>query len=258
MHIITRPKRNCIAFLQPENKPGKRGRPRKKGISVKLFDLFTIEKELFATVEACLYGKMEQIRYHSIDLLWGRKLYKMLRFVLVEYNNVRTILVSTNLMMEPIAIIQLYSKRFCIEAMFREMKQVICAFGYRFWSKYMPKLNRFRKRTDPDPLEEITSQRAKKRIVLAVKAIEGFVFYAAVATSLLQMIALRFSGTEELKQLRYLRTYRNTIVSEATVADFLRKNFFRLLLLHPNLALTRIITAKQIQSNEPFDVPIAS
>ena len=30
--------------------------------------------------------------------------------------------------------------------------------------------------------------------------------------------------------IRYMRTYRNAIVSEATVADFLRKNFFCLLL----------------------------
>ena len=122
----------------------------------------------------------------------------------------------------------------------------------------MPKLNRFKKKTDPDPLEKIVSQREKDRITLAVKAIEGFVFCAAVATGLLQMIALRFSGTDELRHLRFLRTYRNTIVSEATVADFLRKNFFRLLMIHPNLALTRIILAKQSQNTEPLETTVAS
>ena len=64
-------------------------------------------------------------------------------------------------------------------------------------------------------------------------------------TGLLQMVSLRFSGTDELAIIRYLRTYRNSIVSEATVADFLRKNFICLLQRHPDLPLTQIISAKQ-------------
>ena len=236
----------------------KRGRPRKKGAVVKPFELFVGAKEQFSTTEVCLYGKMEQVRYYCVDLLWGRKLYKMLRFVLVEYGNTRAILVSTDLLLQPLDIIKLYGRRFCIETMFREMKQVVCAFGYRFWSKYMPKLKRFKKKTDPDPLENITCPRAQNRIKLAIKAIEGFVFCAAVATGVLQMISLRFSGTEELTNLRYLRTQRNAIVSEATAADFLRKNFFRLLMIHPDLTLTRIISAKQPQHIESLDSLAAS
>lgn len=258
MHIVTKAKSNCTAYEPPENTHGKRGRPRKKGAPVKLFDLFVSAKDQFIGAEVCLYGKMEQVRYHCVDLLWGQGLYKKLRFVLVEYNSTWAVLVSTDLLMHPLDIIQLYGRRFCIETMFREMKQVVCAFGYRFWSKYMPKLNRFRKKTEPDPLEQIVSQRAQTRIKLAVKAIEGFVFCTAVATGLLQIIALRFSGTDELKQLRFLRTQRNIIVSEATVSDFLRKNFFRLLLIHPDLAITRIISGKQSANLEPLDIPVAS
>ncbi|MFB6367636.1 hypothetical protein ACFCP7_27045 [Paenibacillus elgii] len=37
----------------------------------------------------------------------------------------------------------MYGYRFKIECTFREMKQVIGAFGYRFWSKSMPKLKRY-------------------------------------------------------------------------------------------------------------------
>ena len=123
--------------------------------------------------------------------------------------------------------------------------QVVFAFTYRFWSKHMPKLNRFKKKTDPDTVEQVTNPRSQKRIQLAVKAIEGFMFCAIVATGLLQMISLRFSGTEELANLRYLRTYRNDVVSEATVADSLRKIFFSLMLRHPDLPITRIISAMQ-------------
>lgn len=245
MHIVTKAKRNCVAYQQPDSASGKRGRPRKKGASVKMFDLFESAKAQFGSAQILLYGKQEDVRYLCVDLLWGQGLYKMLRFVLVEYNNTRTVLVSTNLMLEPLDIIQLYGKRFGIEMMFREMKQVISAFGYRFWSKHMPKLNRFKKKTEPEPIEQVTKPYAQKRVKLAVKATEGFMFCAVVATGLLQMTALRFSDTNELTNLRYLRTKRRDIASEATIADFLRKNFFALLHRQPDLPLNQIISAKQ-------------
>jgi len=249
LHIVTKAKRNCVAYYPAEARTGQRGRPRKRGAAVKVFDLF--ESALFLSAEIALYGRLEQIRYHSIDLLWGQGLYKRLRFVLVDYDNTQTVLVSTDLALEPLDIIKLYSRRFGIESMFREMKQVVCAFAYRFWSKHMPKLNRFRKKTDTDPLSQVCDRRARERIKLAVKAIEGFMFFAAVATGLLQLISLYFSGSGELSNLRYMRTYRNSIVSEATVADFLRKNFFRLLHSQPDLGINRIISAKQ-SKNFPF------
>ena len=258
LHIVTKAKRNCIAYKPPAANTGQRGRPRVKGEAVKLLSLFETAKAQFAEAEISLYGKAEQIRYHYTDLLWGQGMYKKLRFVLVAYNNTRAILVSTNLTLEPLDIIRLYSKRFSIEPMFREMKQVVCAFGYRFWSKRMPRLNRFRKKTDPDPFEQITNQSDRVKIKLAVKAIEGFVFCCVIATGLLQMISLQFSATSELQRLRYLRTHRSIIVSESTVADALRKNFYRLLHYHPDLLITQIISAKQDPSLVSSDFPLVS
>ena len=259
MHIVTKAKSNCTAYhFPPERKVGTRGAPRKKGASVKLFGLFSSAKDEFLSAEVTLYGKSEDIRYYCVDLLWGKKLYKPLRFVLVEYNRAQAVLVSTDLSIDPLDIVQLYGRRFGIEVMFREMKQVTAGFAYRFWSKSMPKLNRFKKKTDPDPVEQIKDKKAQKRIRLAVKAIEGFAFCATVATGLLQLISLQFSGTTELDNLRYLRTYRNSVASEATVADFLRKNISFLLLLHPSLPLTKIISAKQHRHKAPADVGIAA
>jgi hypothetical protein len=245
MHIVTKAKCNCKAYNLPVNIPGQRGRPRKRGTSIKMFGLFVSEAAKFTTVNALLYGKPEDIRYYCLDLLWGNGLYKMLRFVLVEYNNTQTVLVTTDLTLDPVDIIQLYGKRFGIEVMFREMKQVVGAFNYRFWSTYMPKLNRFKKKTDTDPIDQVTNPKAQKRIKLAVKAMEGFMFCSIVATGLLQMLSLQFSGTEELKKLRYLRTYRNPVASEATVADFIKKNFALLLYRQPDLSIAKIISSKQ-------------
>jgi hypothetical protein len=258
LNIVTKAKSNCKAYKKLDGIVNKRGRKRKKGKTVKVSELFESKKDEFKPDTIILYGKSEQVRYYHIDLLWGAKLYKELRFVLVEYNNTKSILVSTDLTMEPVEIIQLYGKRFNIETTFREMKQVICSFGYRFWSKYMPKLNRFRKKTDPDPIDQVDSKRARKRITLAIKATEGFVFCGTVAIGLLQILSLKFSGTIELKKIRFMRTYRNCILSEATIADFLRKNFFYLLSKHPYLTLTRIITSKQYSNLDENELPLAS
>ncbi len=54
-----------------------------------------------------MYGCMENVRYYSIDLLWGQKLYQELRFVLVEYNGKKSILASTSLTLSPLAVIRL-------------------------------------------------------------------------------------------------------------------------------------------------------
>ena len=44
-----------------------------------------------------------------MDLLWGQKLYQKLRFVLVEYDGQRSILVSTDLTPTAVQIIEIYT-----------------------------------------------------------------------------------------------------------------------------------------------------
>ncbi len=248
VHIVTKAKSNCVAYLPAGDRTGRRGRPRLKGTAVKLSELFSSARDAFINADISLYGKMEKVSYYCVDLLWGKGLYRKLRFVLVEIGDVRSILVSTDLSLTAIDIIQLYGRRFSIESMFREMKQVICSFGYHFWSKSMPKLNRFRKKTDPDPINSVVSQHDRVRILLAIKATEGFVFCCVVAIGLMQILSLCFFDTVEVHRLRFLRTYRSDLPSEASVADFLRHNIFALLYSNLDLPLMRIISDKQSQT----------
>ncbi|WP_235886251.1 transposase [Paenibacillus cymbidii] len=175
VHIVTRAKMNVVAYEPPAAKKPGRGRPPKKGKMVKLAALFQTRAADFQTAKVTFYGKEETVSYLRVDLLWGQGLYQKLSFVLVRQDERLSIFVSTDLSLEPLQIHTAYGYRFKIECTFREMKQVIGAFGYRFWSSAMPKLSLYRRKGDPDPLEHVTDEQQRKRIRLTLQAIEGFV-----------------------------------------------------------------------------------
>jgi hypothetical protein len=222
LHIVTKAKSNCVAYEAPPPKTSGRGRPRLKGDAVKLKELFESESLDFRSKETWLYGKKRNVRYASVDLLWGQKLYKKLRFVLAEYDGTRTILVTTDLELTGAAVIELYSQRFKIECMFKELKQRVGAFSYHFWTKSMEKLRRFRKKDDPDIFDEITCESKRKSIIETINATERFAMLGCIALGILQILSLRIGGFEEGKKIRYLRTISNEYPSEGTMMVYVR------------------------------------
>ena len=245
LDIITRAKTNCTAYYKPESNPvPHRGRPRKKGNAVKLSTLFESRSNDFLKATAFMYGKEQEVEYLSLNLLWGVRLYQELQFVLVKYNNVTTILVSTDLSLDPVAIIEAYAHRFKIECMFREMKQQIHGFSYHFWNKKVPKLNKFKKKSDPDPLSTVPED-SQESILWTIDAIERFVLCSEISMGLIQLIALTPCFVERLEKQRYLRTSTQRKVSEATVAEYLRKHFFRLMSLNGHSHISRLILSLQ-------------
>ncbi len=216
-------------------RPG-RGRPPKKGAAVRLKELFISHKEQFQDAEIGLYGKKESVRCCCIDLLWGRKLYQELRFVL-----------------GPLSIIRLYSYRFRVECTFRELKQQAGAFCYHFWSKHMPKLNYYLKKGEPTPLEQAENEYARRKVLDAVRAIEMHMVLSCMAMGILRSLSIRFIGEVASSQIRYQRTPSKGRVSEAALMHYFRKYFFRLLEQKPKSCITQIIHELQAESEEQWD-----
>lgn len=74
-----------------------------------------------------------------------------------------------------------------------------------------------------------------------------YVMCSCIAIGLLQIMALKFSSKElDTRCFRFLRTPSKKIVSEATVACYLRKNIFRIMAKNAGSSITKIIKIKQV------------
>jgi hypothetical protein len=245
LQVVTKAKMNAVAYFDPEPKKGRGAKP-KKGDKVSVASFFITKTAEFVSTTTTLYGKKQEVSCYCTDLLWGKKLYQRLRFVLTVINGTEAILVSTDLTLTPEQIIKLYSHRFKIECSFRELKQVIAGFAYRFWSKSMPKLKKYVKNeVIQDTMRSIVDENAQRNIKATVEAIEKHALLSCIALSLLQIISLKFADAFNGSAIRFMRTKSNAIPSEATVADFMRKNIYQLFRFYPDLPLTAIISTKQ-------------
>jgi len=210
LHIVTRAKKNVTAYLPAKKKKkGKRGRNPIYGKKLKLMKLFDYKQFRFSTMNAEIYGCMENIRYLDLNLLW-KPVKDFVRFILVESSHGRIIIMTTDLALSVDTAIFLYCKRASIETLFNSLKNLLGGLRYHFWSKYLqPSSRRPLKKSASEP---VSRKPGKTQITL--EAIEKFVAIQIVILGTLQMLALRFPKEIIAKANCWMRTPPENIPSE--------------------------------------------
>lgn len=213
VQIITRAKKSYVAYFPPSPpEAGKRGRPRKFGDKLVLWEAFD-HGHLFQEVPLTIYGKPEVVRIMAATLLW-RPIGQYLQFVWAVTSRGPIVLMCSDLTVAPTLILELYCRRVRIEILFHTLKNILGAFCFHFWSHYLPRhsrrptANRDLKPPKPEHLQQVKD---------CWMAMETFVFCACVAAGLLQLFSLKYSDGLWQQQVLYLRTRSRELPSESTV-----------------------------------------
>jgi hypothetical protein len=139
--ILTRAKKNYVAYFPAEPKPpGRRGPQPRYGDKVHLMACFD-HPQLFHTVQCHVYGKLEAVQLMRIPLLW-KPLGDWLLFSFAITSRGPIVLMSSDLTLSATTAIELYGSRTRIETLFSMMKNILGAFRFHFWTKQLPRHSR--------------------------------------------------------------------------------------------------------------------
>jgi hypothetical protein len=226
IHIVTMMKRGAVAYFTPtEPLEKRRGRPKKYGLKVKLFDLFD-RVTPFIKVPMPDNSKI-MIEYCVVHLLW-RPLGRLVQFVLVRHpEKGLSIVMSTDLTADPLSLILIYSLRFKIEVLFKQAIHQIGAFMYRFWLKIMPP----KKRGTGDQLLQLAPTKFKEGVLRKLHAYHLFIQLGFIAQGLIQYLSIHHYQTVWKCFGTWLRTIRpNTLPSEKVVSLALSRTYIEFLI----------------------------
>jgi hypothetical protein len=219
-HLVTRAKTNAVAYLpvsKPAN-PGK-GRPRIYGQKVCLKELAK-DDSTFTSAPSPVYGERDVVvRFRVLDLLW-KPVGRVVRFCIVHHPVRGTIfLLSTDVSMQPLEILQLYGYRFKIELGFRQAVHVIGAYAYHFW---MAEMTPLRRGTGEQYLHRETDA-YRTAVRRKLRAYHVHVQLGCIAQGLLQHLAINHTAEVWRCFRSWLRTMNPAMPpSELIVANALR------------------------------------
>lgn len=235
-HLVSRVRSPTVAYL-PAKQPTRRGRgrPRIYGDKVLLKD-FARDQDAFTSAPSPVYGEADvMIRYRCLDLLW-QPVGRMVRFVLVHHPVRGTIfLISSDLDLEPLEIVQLYGYRFKIETGFRQAIHVLATYGYHFWMMAMKPLRRH----DGDQHLHRADDDYRDGVRRKLLAYHRYLQVGCIAQGLLLHLSLNHTTQVWHAFRSWLRTMNPALPpSELVVAHSLRSGipgFFNSRLLEPRM-----------------------
>jgi len=234
--LVTRAKSNAVAYRPvPAPAQRRRGRPRFYGEKVRLKELAQ-EEAAFTSAPSPVYGEDNvTLSYRCLDLIW-RPAARIVRFVIVRHPMRGTIfLLSTDLTLAPLEILQLYGYRFRIELGFRQAVHVLGAYAYHFWMWGMKPL----RRGDGNQHLHRTSDAYRAAVLRKMRAFHLHVQLGCIAQGLLQHLAINHTAEVWRCFRSWLRTMNPLLPpSELVTAHALRTDisaFFSSSGMDPNL-----------------------
>lgn len=186
IQAISRLKITGVGYRKPlASQQKKRGRKRKYGDKIRLVELFK-ELSIFTTIKSPIPGEDCNIQYYEIDLI-VKWLGEIVRFVLVSHpTRGNIILVSTSLTFKAMDIYMSYYYRFQIEMTFKNLKHVLHAFAYRFWTKSMDKI----KRGEKDRYLHRIGDKRRKKIMEKIGSYHLYMMLSCISCGLMQFLSL--------------------------------------------------------------------
>lgn len=220
--VITRGKRNYVGYEKPIQMAPE-GKIPKYGSKVELNLLFETSLNLFTTANLNIYGKSESVQYLCLDLYW-KPANNIIRFVLVKTSEKTMILMCSDINIFPEMIIIAYTYRFKIEVSFKNLKHIIGGFCYHFWTKSMPKLSKFKTKTD---FSEIMGKKQISKIKLAFEATHIFAMLSCITLGVLMLLSQMLPKLVWINYCGWLRTYSSSTPSIETTRDAVRNLYHR-------------------------------
>lgn len=219
-HIITATRLTAVAHepARQSAKP-KRGRRRIYGRKLYLRKAFD-ETDMFISAESPIYGEKDVLlSYRVMDLLW-RPVGLLVRFVLVIHpTRGRKILLSSDISLGGLQIIELFGIRFKIEVSFKQAIYTIGTYCYHFWMSAMTP----RPRKSGNQHLHRKPQPYRDQVRRKIAAYHAHIQLGCIAQGILQALSILCTASVWRHFGSWLRTVRpGRLPSELVVAIALR------------------------------------